>query len=125
MRRVEIIGLFFFIITMPIFAKMNSPEEFAKINSKYTKTPLTDPFIIPLYFSVRFYQVIISPIKQENCRMYPSCSHYGINSLKENGILGVFMTVDRLNRCGHDLQYYKRIIVGNKVKYLDLVKKKK
>jgi len=59
-----------------IFSKMNSPEDFINIKNGDNKIKDVSPFIIPLHFFVRFYQVCISPIKQDNCQMYPSCSHY-------------------------------------------------
>lgn len=117
--------ILFTIIIIPLSANLKSPDEFKLANNNdKTRLQAASPFVIPVHFLVRFYQVVLSPIKQENCRLYPSCSHYSILSLKKNGFIGVFMTVDRLNRCGHDLQYYEKIIVDNRIKYYDPVRKK-
>ncbi|HVH95330.1 MAG TPA: membrane protein insertion efficiency factor YidD, partial [Bacillus sp. (in: firmicutes)] len=34
---------------------------------------------------IRFYQLIISPLKPPTCRFYPTCSHYGLESVKRFG----------------------------------------
>jgi len=107
-----------------LFGSLKSPEEFNITKSAHITDKADNPFVIPVHFLVRIYQEVFSPIKQENCRMYPSCSHYSIISLRKNGIEGLFMTVDRLNRCGHDLQYYDKIIVDNKIKYYNPVRTK-
>lgn len=70
--------------------------------------------------AIEFYQSIISPIKQENCPMYPSCSQYGLECLKKHGFVGILKLIDRLNRCGHDLEKYKPVITGFEIYYLDL-----
>lgn len=108
-----------------VFGIMNSPEDFVNPRKEDVKIEVTNPFVIPIHFLVRFYQIGISPIKQDNCQMYPSCSHYSIACLKKHGIIGILITVDRLNRCGHDLHYYKKTIVGNRIKHFDPVKESK
>ena len=65
------------------------------------------------------YQKYISPINQQTCQMYPSCSAYGKKAMKKHGVFGFFMVADRLNRCGHDLHNYKNIIVNNQLRYYD------
>ena len=61
----------------------------------------------PAFFAVRLYQKVISPTKGRNCPMYPSCSSYCTQAIQQKGFFqGFLMTVDRLNRCGHDLQLY-------------------
>ena len=125
MNKIVIILIFVIIYVMPIFGKMNSPEEFFNLKEENDKIEVHSPFVIPIYSLVRFYQIAFSPIKQDNCQMYPSCSHYCITCFKKHGIIGILMTVDRLNRCGHDLQYYEKAIVGNRIKYFDPVKENK
>ncbi|HSM25792.1 MAG TPA: membrane protein insertion efficiency factor YidD [Anaerolineaceae bacterium] len=50
---------------------------------------------------IRFYQKLISPALPENtCRFYPSCSHYGYQSIYKYGaIKGLFMAIGRVLRC--------------------------
>lgn len=57
---------------------------------------------------IKFYQATVSPdhgaIKDENplhgCKFYPSCSEYGIQSLKKYGFLeGGIKTAWRILRC--------------------------
>lgn len=109
----------------PIYGKLNSPEDFKIRRKNITEENITNPFVIPFYFLVKFYQVVISPIKQDNCQMYPSCSHYSIVCLSNYNFEGILMTVDRLNRCGHDVEYYEKVIIGKRIKYYDPVKEKK
>ena len=125
MKKTLAILIFIMICVIPIFGKMNSPEEFTNLAKEDIKIEVTSPFVIPLHFLVKFYQIGISPIKQDNCQMYPSCSHYSISCLKKHGFIGILMTVDRLNRCGHDQHYYNKTIVGNRIKFFDPVKENK
>jgi len=99
-------------------AEMKSPDEFMK--SSEPEEEVYTGALIPFYSMIRLYQIFISPVKQENCRMYPSCSHYGIYAIKKFGLSGILMTADRLHRCGHDLEYYNRIITHGKIYYYDL-----
>jgi putative component of membrane protein insertase Oxa1/YidC/SpoIIIJ protein YidD len=71
---------------------------------------------------VYVYRSSIGPIKGEFCPMYPSCSQYGDIAIKRHGVLGILMTMDRLHRCGHDLESYERVIVGARIKCLDPVR---
>lgn len=49
---------------------------------------------------IRFYQVAISPLKPPSCRFYPTCSHYGLESIKRFGaIKGTWLTVKRIVKC--------------------------
>lgn len=80
---------------------------------------------IPLTSIIKFYQETLSKIKGENCRMYPTCSHYSLEAIQQYGIKGILLSADRLHRCGHDLHFYDKVIVNNKIKYLDMVPKKK
>ncbi len=110
---------------IPISGKLNSPDDFKTRRKDIITENITNPFVVPFYFFVKFYQVVISPIKQDNCQMYPSCSHYSIVCLSNYNFEGILMTVDRLNRCGHDVEYYEKVITDNGIKYYDPVKVKK
>ena len=49
---------------------------------------------------IRFYQLIISPLKPPTCRFYPTCSHYGLVSVKRfGGVKGGFLAVKRILKC--------------------------
>lgn len=49
---------------------------------------------------IRFYQVVISPIKPPTCRFYPTCSHYGLEAVQRFGaVKGGFLTIKRILKC--------------------------
>jgi uncharacterized protein len=49
---------------------------------------------------IRFYQIVISPIKPPTCRFYPTCSHYGMEAIKRYGALkGGWLTIKRISKC--------------------------
>lgn len=58
---------------------------------------------------IKAYQVLLSPFFGQQCRFYPTCSHYALDTINKHGaILGSYYTVRRLLRChpwhagGHD-----------------------
>jgi uncharacterized protein len=63
-------------------------------------TFITLPRIILLGL-IRGYQKIISPsLPQNSCRFYPSCSHYGYQSIYKYGVIkGSLMAAWRILRC--------------------------
>ncbi|MDZ5472618.1 membrane protein insertion efficiency factor YidD [Bacillus sp. 31A1R] len=49
---------------------------------------------------IRFYQLVISPLKPPTCRFYPTCSHYGLEAIKRFGPLkGGWLTIKRILKC--------------------------
>ncbi|KOP83851.1 membrane protein insertion efficiency factor YidD [Cytobacillus solani] len=49
---------------------------------------------------IRFYQIVISPLKPPTCRFYPTCSHYGLESVKRFGALkGGWLAIKRIVKC--------------------------
>ncbi|MCM3113436.1 membrane protein insertion efficiency factor YidD [Lederbergia lenta] len=49
---------------------------------------------------IRFYQVVISPLKPPSCRFYPTCSQYGLEAIQRFGaIRGGWLTVKRIVKC--------------------------
>ena len=57
---------------------------------------LTYPFIL----LVRFYQVVISPLKPPTCRFSPTCSTYALEALRKYGLLkGGRLALRRIMRC--------------------------
>lgn len=58
---------------------------------------------------VKTYQLLLSPFFGQQCRFYPTCSHYAVEAIQKHGaLLGSYYTVRRLLRChpwcdgGHD-----------------------
>ncbi len=51
-------------------------------------------------FLISAYQRYLSPLLGQNCKHYPSCSHYSKHSLEKHGaIKGIILTTARLLRC--------------------------
>ena len=49
---------------------------------------------------IRFYQIVISPIKPPTCRFYPTCSQYGLEAVQRFGALkGSWLAIKRISRC--------------------------
>ena len=49
---------------------------------------------------IRFYQYTISPFLGNNCRFYPSCSHYMLEAIETHGLLkGVGLGTRRILKC--------------------------
>jgi putative membrane protein insertion efficiency factor len=49
---------------------------------------------------IRFYQFAISPLLGNNCRFYPTCSHYMYGAIERYGVVtGGWMGIKRLLRC--------------------------
>jgi uncharacterized protein len=49
---------------------------------------------------IRFYQVVISPIKPPTCRFYPTCSQYGLEAIQRFGALkGSYLAIKRILKC--------------------------
>lgn len=49
---------------------------------------------------IRFYQIVISPIKPPSCRFYPTCSQYGLEAVQRFGALkGGWLTIKRIGKC--------------------------
>ena len=46
------------------------------------------------------YQKLISPFLHNRCRFYPSCSHYGLEAIREHGSSqGLILLMRRLLKC--------------------------
>lgn len=59
--------------------------------------------------AIKAFKRFVSPIDDHNCPMHPTCSSYGKQCFdKYNVSVAVLKTVDRLNRCSHDLHYYPK-----------------
>ena len=73
---------------------------------------------------INFYQKNISTISgNNNCMMYPSCSQYSKLAFdKYPPLIAFIKTCDRLIRCGQELNYYPRILIGGKTCWYDPLK---
>ena len=57
-------------------------------------------FINFLILLIKIYKVLISPILGNNCRYFPTCSEYFIESLKIHGVvMGFVFGLKRIFRC--------------------------
>ena len=63
--------------------------------------PLIDSSIeATLIGMIQWYKDTLSPLMQPRCRFYPTCSSYGIASIKEFGpVKGLILTAWRILRC--------------------------
>ena len=53
-----------------------------------------------IFYLIRFYQILISPLLPAHCRFYPTCSNYGIKAVRyHGGVRGRWMTNKRICRC--------------------------
>lgn len=62
-----------------------------------------------LIWMIKAYQEMLSPYFGQQCRFYPTCSHYAIETINKHGAMfGTYYSVRRLLRChpwhagGHD-----------------------
>jgi putative membrane protein insertion efficiency factor len=58
---------------------------------------------------IKAYQVLLSPFFGQQCRFYPTCSQYALESINTHGaMVGSYYAIRRLLRChpwhagGHD-----------------------
>lgn len=96
-----------------------------KILDECRPTPDTPAMSItgkPAQWIISFYRRQISPAIGQRCSLVPSCSEYGMQSLKKHGLLGVAMTGDRMIR-EPDVVAEKPapVRIGNKWYYTDTV----
>ena len=51
-------------------------------------------------FLIKVYQRTLSRVMPPSCRLYPSCSEYGVHALQKYGVFkGGWLTVKRIARC--------------------------
>lgn len=49
---------------------------------------------------IRGYQLFLSPLLGNNCRYYPTCSHYTKEAIEKHGALyGSWLGICRISRC--------------------------
>lgn len=50
---------------------------------------------------IRLYRLTLSPWLGQQCRFYPTCSHYGEEAIEKYGALrGGWLTIKRIVKCG-------------------------
>lgn len=51
-------------------------------------------------YTIKFYQIAISPFFPPACRHYPTCSNYSIEAITEWGTLkGIYLSIKRISKC--------------------------
>jgi len=56
--------------------------------------------VYPFLLLIQIYRYTLSLYIGNQCRYYPSCSHYAEDALKEHGVLnGLLLAVKRIFRC--------------------------
>jgi len=84
----------------------------------------------PSYLSVMtdLYRVPLNhlhSVRRGECPMYPSCSEFAKQSIKEYGVEGIIIVSERLMRCGRDtIDKLGKVHVDGDIKTLDPVPSK-
>ena len=53
-----------------------------------------------LVWLLRAYQLLLSPMLGQNCRFYPTCSHYAIDAIQRHGAArGSLLALRRVCKC--------------------------
>lgn len=53
-----------------------------------------------MLFLIRFYRVVLSPLKPPSCRYIPTCSEYAMIAVEKYGVKkGSILAVRRILRC--------------------------
>ena len=54
----------------------------------------------PFIFLIRFYQIVLSPLKPQSCRFQPTCSYYAYQAITKYGIFkGIWLAAKRISKC--------------------------
>jgi uncharacterized protein len=54
----------------------------------------------PVIWLIRAYQLVLSPMRPQTCRFYPSCSAYALTAIQRFGVVrGSWLATRRLLRC--------------------------
>jgi hypothetical protein len=56
--------------------------------------------VLPFIIMIKLYQWVLSPVLKTNCRYFPTCSIYALESLKEHGLIkGLYLSIKRISNC--------------------------
>jgi putative membrane protein insertion efficiency factor len=71
------------------------------MSDEVTTTPSTsNPAVRVSLGLVRIYQKLVSPLLRDNCRYYPTCSHYTYEAIEVHGAArGSWLGIKRIGRC--------------------------
>jgi len=62
---------------------------------------MSNPMVLLCLFSIRVYQIFLSPLLGRNCRFHPTCSQYAFEAISRFGVLrGIWLSAKRLVKCG-------------------------
>lgn len=64
-----------------------------------TKADWSNELTLILTVGFNVYKKYVSSQDAVHCAFYPSCSIYALETIKVNGLLGIFDAIDRLTRC--------------------------
>jgi len=54
----------------------------------------------PAIWLIKAYQLVLSPMRPQTCRFYPSCSTYALTAVRRFGVIrGSWLAARRLLRC--------------------------
>lgn len=55
-----------------------------------------------------FYRTVVTPINGPTCSHRPTCSLYGLQAVRRHGVVGMWLTIDRLWR-GHASSVWREL----------------
>jgi len=85
---------------LPFDHNLDTKEATHKIHHHHHHDHSVSSIGIVALWTIRFYQLFLSPQDGPNCIYYPTCSMYGYLSVQKYGpIKGILMTGDRWLRC--------------------------
>ena len=57
-------------------------------------------FVYPWLGLIKLYRLILSPLIGQQCRFYPTCSHFAEDALRKYGVIqGGWLAIKRIGRC--------------------------